>query len=78
MRHTETLSSREHENHDIAFYKASTYQGDVAAFNPSSLGCQCLPNYLIPCTMTAVQKPSSWTIDTMDYILHEGDKLSAY
>ena len=23
--------------------------------------------------MTAVQKPSTWTTDTMDYILHEGD-----
>ena len=25
--------------------------------------------------MTAVQKPSTWTTDTMDYILHEGDNL---
>ena len=44
-------------------------------FNPSSIGHQCLPNCLIACTMTAVQKPSTWTTDTMDYILHEGDNL---
>ena len=25
--------------------------------------------------MTAVRKPSTWTTDTMDYILHEGDNL---
>ena len=75
MRCTEKLSCREHENHDIVFCKASTHQGDVAAFNPSSVGRQCLPNYLIACTMTAVQKPSTWTTDTMDYILCEGDKL---
>ena len=75
MRCTETLSCREHENHDIAFCKASTHQGDPAAFNPSSVGCQCLPNCLIACTMTAVQKPSTWTTDNMDYILHEGDNL---
>ena len=25
--------------------------------------------------MTAVQKPSTWTTDIMDYILHEGDNL---
>ena len=52
-----------------------THQGDVATFNPSSVGHQCLPNCLIVCTMTAVQKPSTWTTDTMDYILHEGDNL---
>ena len=75
MRHTETLSCREHENHDIAFCKASTYQGHAAAFNPSSVGCQCLPNCLIPCTTAAVQKPSTWTTETMDYILCEGDNL---
>ena len=75
MRHTETLSCREHENCDIVFCKASTHQGDAAAFNPSSVGRQCLPNCLIACTMTAVQKPSTWTIDTMDYILHQGDNL---
>ena len=75
MRCTKKLSCREHENHDIVFCKASTHQGDVAAFNPSSVGHQCLPNCLIACTMTAVQKPSTWTTDTMDYILCEGDKL---
>ena len=75
MQCTETLSCREHENHDIAFCKASTHQGDAAAFNPSSVGHQCLPNCLIPCTMTPVQKPSTWTTDTKDYILHEGDNL---
>ena len=75
MRCTERLSCREHENHNIAVCKASTHQGDAAAFNPSSIGRQCLPNCLIACTMTAVQKPSTWTTDTMDYILHEGDNL---
>ena len=75
MRRTKTLSCREHENRDIAFCKASTHQGDVAAFNHSSVGRQCLPNCLIACAMTAVQKPSTWTTDTMDYILHEGDNL---
>ena len=55
MRCTKKLSCREHENHDIMFCKASTHQGDVAAFNPSSVGRQCLPNCLIVCTMTAVQ-----------------------
>ena len=75
MRHTETLSCREYENSDIAFCKASTHQGDAAAFNPSSVGCQCLPNCLIVCTMTGVHKTSTWTTDTMDYILHEGDNL---
>ena len=75
MRYTETLTCREHENCNIAFCKASTHQGDAAAFNPSSVGGQCLPNCLIACTMTAVQKPSTWTTDTMDYILHEGDNL---
>ena len=75
MRCTETLSCREHENRDIAFCKASTHQGDAAAFNHSSVGRQCLPNCLIACTVTAVQKPSTWTTDTMDYILHEGDNL---
>ena len=75
MRCTKTLSCREHENHDIAFCKASTHQGDAAAFNHSSVGHQCLPNCLIACTVTAVQKPSTWTTDTMDYILHEGDNL---
>ena len=75
MRRTKTLSCRDHENHDIAFCKASTHQGDVAAFNHSSVGCQCLPNCLIACAMTAVQKPLTWTTDTMDYILHEGDNL---
>ena len=57
MRHTQTLSCREYKNRDIAFCKASTHQGDAAAFNPSSVGRQCLPNCLIACTMTAVQKP---------------------
>ena len=75
MRCTEKLSCREHENHDIVFCKVSTYQGDAAAFNCQSVGCQCLPNCLIACTMTTVQKPSTWTTDTMDYILHEGDNL---
>ena len=75
MQHTKTLSCREHENHGIAFCKASTHQGDAAAFNPSSVGHQCLLNCLIACTMTAVQKPSTWTTDTMDYILCEGDNL---
>ena len=75
MRCTETLSCREYENRDIAFCKASTHQGDAAAFNHSSVGRQCLPNCLIACTVTAVQKPSTWTTDTMDYILHEGDNL---
>ena len=75
MRHTKTLSCREHENCDIAFCKASTHQGDAAAFNPSSVGRQCLPNCLIACTMTAVQKPSTWTTDTTDYILCQGDNL---
>ena len=75
MRHTETLSCREYENSDIAFCKASTHQGDAAAFNPSSVGRQCLPNCLIACTMTAVHKTSTWTTDTMDYILHEGNNL---
>ena len=75
MRCTKTLSCREHEKHDIAFFKASTHQGDATAFSPSSVGHQCLPNCLIACTMTAVQKPSTWTTDTMDYILHEGDNL---
>ena len=75
MRHTETLSCREHENCDIVFCKASTHQGDAATFNHSSVGCQCLPNCLIACTMTAVQEPSTWTTDTMNYILQEGDKI---
>ena len=75
MRCTETPSCREHENRDIAFCKASTHQGDAAAFNHSSVGRQYLPNCLIACTVTAVQKPSTWTTDTMDYILHEGDNL---
>ena len=75
MRCAERLSCREHENRDIAFCTASTHQGDAAAFNPRSVGRQCLPNCLIACTMTAVQKPSTWTTDTMDYILHEGDIL---
>ena len=75
MRHTKTLSCREHESRDIAFCKASTHQGDAAAFSPSSVGRQCLPNCLIACTMTAVQKPSTWTRDTMDYILYQGDNL---
>ena len=75
MRCTETLSCREHENCDIAFCKASTHQGDAAAFNHSLVGRQCLPNCLIACTVTAVQKPSTWTTDTMDYIFHEGDNL---
>ena len=75
MRCAKRLSCREHENHDIAFCKASTHQGDAAAFNPRAVGRQCLPNCLIACTMTAAQKPSTWTTDTMDYILHEGDIL---
>ena len=75
MRHTEILSCREHDNHNIVMCKASTHQGDAATYNPSSVGWQCLPNCLIACTMTAVQKPSTWTTDTMDYILQEGDKL---
>ena len=75
MRCTEKLSCREHENCDIAFCKASTHQGDAAAFNHTSVGRQCLPNCLIACTMTAVQKPSTWTTDIMDYILREGDNL---
>ena len=75
MRHSETLSCREHENSVIAFCKASTHQGDAAAFNPSSVGHQWLPNCLIACTMTAVHKTSTLTTDTMDCILHEGDNL---
>ena len=75
MRCTKRLSCREHENCDIAFCKASTHQGDAAAFNPSSVGHQCLPNCLIAYIMTAVQKPSTWTKDTVDYIVHEGDNL---
>ena len=75
MRCTETLSCREHENHSIAFCKASTHQDDAAAFNPSLVGHQCLSNCLIACTMTAVQKPSTWITDTTDYILCEGDNL---
>ena len=55
MRCTERLSCREHENCNIAVCKASTHQGDAAAFNPSSIGRQCFPNCLIACTMTAVQ-----------------------
>ena len=75
MRCTQKLSCREHENCDIAFCKASTHQGDAAAFNHTSVGHQCLPNCLIACTITAVQKPSTWTTDIMDYILREGDNL---
>ena len=75
MRRTEILSCREHDNHNIVFCKASTHQGDAATYNPSSVGRQCLPNCLIACTMTAVQKPATWTTDTMDYILREGDNL---
>ena len=75
MRCTEKLSCREHENCDIAFCKASTHQGDAATFNHTSVGRQCLSNCLIACTMTAVQKPSTWTTDIMDYILREGDNL---
>ena len=71
----ERLSCREHENPDIAICTASTHQGDAGAFNPRSVGRQCLPNCLIACTMTAVQKLSTWTTDTMDYILYEGDIL---
>ena len=48
------LSCREHENHDIVFCKASTHQGDAAAFNCWSVGRQCLPHCLIAFTMTAV------------------------
>ena len=69
MRRTEILSCREHDNHNIVFCKASIHQGDAATYNPSSVGRQCLPNCLIACTMTAVHKPATWTIDTMDYIL---------
>ena len=76
MRCTEKLSCREHENCDIAFCKASTHQGDAATFNHTSVGHQCLPNCLIACTMTAVQKPSTWTTDIMDYILREGENLN--
>ena len=72
---TEKLSCREHENHHIVFCKASTHQGDAAAFNPSSVGHQCLSNSLIACIVTAVQKLSTWTTDTMNYILCEGDNL---
>ena len=75
MRCTEKLSCREHENCDIAFCKASTHQGDAAAFDHTSVGRQYLPNCLIACTMTAVQKPSTWTTDIMDYILREGNNL---
>ena len=75
MQCTERLSCREHENRNIVVCKASTHQGDAAVFNPSSVGHQCLPNCLIACTMTAVQKPSTWTTNTMDYILYEGDNL---
>ena len=75
MRCTKRLSCREHENCNMAVCKASTHQGDAAAFNPSSIGHQCLPNCLIACTMTAVQKPLTCTTDTMDIILHEGDNL---
>ena len=75
MQRTEILSCREHDNHNIVFCKASTHQGDAATYNPSSVGLQCLPNCLIACTMTAVQKPATWTTDTMDYILQEGDNL---
>ena len=68
MQCTKTLSCREHENCDKAFCKASTHQGDAAAFKHSSVGHQCLPNCLIACTMTAVQKPSTW--DYRHYGLH--------
>ena len=57
------------------FCKASTHQGDPNVFHPQSVGCQCLPNSLMACVMVAIEQPSNWTTETMDYILHEGDKL---
>ena len=67
--------SRHRDTYQKALCKASTHQGDPAIFNPNSIGRQCLPNCLIACSIAASEEPSSWTIDTMDYILHEGDKL---
>ena len=67
--------SRHHDTYQKALCKASTHQGDPATFNPNSIGHQCLPNCLIACSIAASEEPSSWTIGTMDYILHEGDKL---
>ena len=57
------------------FCKASTHQGDTNLFHPYSVGRQCLPNSLIACVMSAIEEPSNWTTETMDHILHEGDKL---
>ena len=57
------------------FCKASTHQGDPNVFHPQSVGRQCLPNSLMACVMAAIEQPSNWTTETMDYILHEGDKL---
>ena len=57
------------------FCKASSHQGNPTIFHPNSVGRQCLPNSLIACAMAAIMKPSTWTTETMDYILQEGDKL---
>ena len=66
-------SNSAHQN--TPFCKASTHQGDPNIFHPQSVGRQCLPNSLMACVMAAIEQPSNWTTETMDYILHEGDKL---
>ena len=57
------------------FCKASTHQGDINIFDSHSVGCQCLPNSLMACVMSVIEEPLNWTTETMDHILHEGDKL---
>ena len=66
-------SNSAHQN--TPFCKASTHQGDPNVFHPQSVGRQCLPNSLMACVMAAIEQPSNWTTEIMDYILHEGDKL---
>ena len=60
---------------DTLFCTASSHQGDPNLFSHHSVGRQCLPNSLIACVTSAIERPSNWTTDTMDYILQQGDNL---
>ena len=51
------LPSRHRDTYqNIALCKTSTHQGDPAAFNPNSIGRQCLPNCLIACSIDCCLK----------------------
>ena len=55
--------------------KGSFHQGDISVFGQNSVGHQCVPNCVIAGLYNSIVLVSNWTSNSLDNILHCGDKL---